>query len=769
MSDNASPEPLSSGTTAVSGSDSSSNAESTKPSDPARAATARFDDRPSVTQSTPPAPTQTDDDPRIGTIVADRYKLLRLLGMGGMGAVYLGEHTTLRKRVAVKFLRAELTQTAEIVARFEREAVAAATIDHPNVVAAHDFGKDGKEPNACFFLVMDYVDGTTLGALLESNTTLPPERVLGIAKDVGAALAAAHHKAIVHRDLKPDNIVLVQRDGAREVAKVIDFGIAKVSTISGSKENGAPLTQAGMVFGTPEYMAPEQALGVDVDHRADLYAFAVLLFEALAGRRPYVSDDVVSLLGMQLSAEIPMLSEVANNSTYAPALDSFFTKALAKKRDQRFASAQEMIEAFELACSAHLSPSANHSGRTSALSSADVSQSATLGPIASQAGVGPQPSLPSPASTTGPTTTAAASTPTGRSSIIAHGETLLEMSRETAVTLAAATEQAWKSTANEPKQRQKVIGVGVAMLLGAIVLGPVRHSMSERSRHTEHTEHTSTQHTTHTQTPALHNNHTVNSLLNSMLPSNNTALQVPTPSVGGPAPIPVVTANPATGNLAADLAAFRADPRIHVLLDRRSMQSLRSKIEALELYRQTDSNPLLTYTVGTLYAQQGPRAEALMIERFEQALTQRPDLATDETLLDAVLAARIRARGATVQRINALLHGPLERYAPARVFARLAQEPTRRGREQHIALLTREFPTAIDTAAIPLIDLYRSRNCTQLKASVEALATSGDGRAVLALQSLPRPPQRCGWSVCNPCLGDSVDRALTAIQVRQNL
>jgi serine/threonine-protein kinase len=692
------------------------------------------------TSETAPGKQAVAEDPRIGTIIADRYQIERLLGMGGMGAVYLGVHTVLHKRVAIKFLRAELTQSTEIVERLKREAIAAANIDHPNVVAAHDFGKDA---DGCFFLVLDYVDGMSLGELLEKQNALEPLRVLAIAQDVGAALGAAHHKKIVHRDLKPDNIVLVQRDGEREIAKVIDFGIAKNNSVSARADGAPALTQAGMVFGTPEYMAPEQALGADVDHRADLYAFAVLLFEALAGQRPYAADDVVSLLGMQLSADIPKLSVVAKNPRFSVALDNFFLRALAKQRNDRFSSAAEMVLAFQ-----HAIEQKN---------AGDVT-----GPISAE------PEITTTKKLQGvPNETAAPESI--RSSILVHGESLLALERETLVTLATATQGAWQTAVADPKQRPKLYAVAATMVFAALVLGPVRHYLSTRPTHA------TTQPQPDGPTPIPNNLFGRPTPQTASVPPVRPHHVPPTVALGStnapshPALSGAQQGNTNTqqsGQLQADLAAFRADPRIHVLLDPRGMQSLQSKIDALEGYRLADNNPLLTYTVGVLYGQQRGRGDDTMLDRFAQCLGQRPDLATDPVLIDSVLQAAIRGHGDVEQKALTLLHGPLQASTPPRLFARLASERTRRNRERDIAFLTREFPASIDAAALPLIDLYRARNCGQLKVSIEALTTAGDARALGTLQALPRPPQRCGWSTCNPCLGDSVDIAIAAIRSR---
>ncbi len=245
--------------------------------------------------SRPPSPETTG---LVGRVVSERYRIEALIGEGGMGAVYLAEHVLMRKRLAVKVLHAEMTRMPEMVARFEREAMAAAHIEHPNVAAATDFGK---LENGAFFLVLEYVEGTNLRDLIERGP-LEIRRALHIAHQMASALARAHALGIVHRDLKPENVMLVLRDGDADFVKVLDFGIAKVPVgdlgrTSSNKDGAQVLTQLGMVYGTPEYMAPEQALGQEVDLRADLYALGVILFEMLSGVRPFDADTKVALLG----------------------------------------------------------------------------------------------------------------------------------------------------------------------------------------------------------------------------------------------------------------------------------------------------------------------------------------------------------------------------------------------------------------------------------------------------------------------------------------
>jgi len=240
-------------------------------------------------------------DPHVGHVLAGRYLIVSLLGSGGMGAVYRAEHVHMKKPVAVKILHRHMTTNAEVVARFEREAVAAGRIEHPNVAAATDFGKleDGS-----FYLALEYVEGRSLGEVLEAGA-LSPARALGIARQIADGLGAAHAAGIVHRDLKPDNVLLVERDGVRDIVKVLDFGIAKLHIDEGSGHQ--PLTQIGTIFGTPQYMSPEQGQGRTVDARSDLYALGVIVYEMLAGKLPFESDDLIVLITRHVTEAAPPL------------------------------------------------------------------------------------------------------------------------------------------------------------------------------------------------------------------------------------------------------------------------------------------------------------------------------------------------------------------------------------------------------------------------------------------------------------------------------
>ena len=284
-------------------------------------------------------------DPRIGTLLADRYRIDALIGEGGMGKVYSAEHVLMRKRLAVKVLRRELTSVPEVVARFEREAMAAGNIEHPNVAGATDFGK---LPDGAVFLVLEFVSGHSLRDEI-ARGPFDVDRALHVARQIASALSAAHAQGIVHRDLKPENVMLVEKGGDPDFVKVLDFGIAKVplGEATANAKGGNPITKAGMVFGTPEYMSPEQALGQNVDGRADLYALGVIVFEMLSGVRPFSSQSSVGILGQQLSKPIPSFSERSAGLLVPPAAEQIVQRLLLRDAAERFQSASELARAID--------------------------------------------------------------------------------------------------------------------------------------------------------------------------------------------------------------------------------------------------------------------------------------------------------------------------------------------------------------------------------------------------------------------------------------
>jgi tetratricopeptide (TPR) repeat protein len=287
-------------------------------------------------------------DPLIGAVVGDRYRILTRIGVGGMGAVYRAEHTMMRRDLAIKVLLPELGGKDEFARRFEREAESASRLQHPNIISVTDFGH---MPDGALFLAMEFLAGESLGDVIHAGP-VPRERALKIIRQILRGLDHAHAAGVVHRDLKPDNIMLVERDGQTDVVKILDFGIAKVTAPTSGNRGGAAggtaLTQAGVIFGTPEYLSPEQALGEVVDARADIYAAGVILYEMLAGRKPFQSEDKVKIISMHLAHVPPRIRDVAPSSVDVPvALEQVVLQALEKSRENRFATATAFLQALE--------------------------------------------------------------------------------------------------------------------------------------------------------------------------------------------------------------------------------------------------------------------------------------------------------------------------------------------------------------------------------------------------------------------------------------
>jgi serine/threonine protein kinase len=283
----------------------------------------------------------------IGTVVSGRYRIVDLIATGGMGAVYLGEHVHMHKRIAVKILHPEVDDQPEIVARFEREAVVGAHVRHPNIAHATDFGKldDG-----AYFLVLDYIEGRNLGELIREGP-IAVSRVVRIAKQLAGALAAAHELGIVHRDMKPRNIMLDDH----LVPHLIDFGFAKVSVdklpLTASPGDARPasrLTGVGVIFGTVKYLAPESAHGMDaVDARADLYALGVIIYEMLAGKHPFESTDPVEMFNHHRMTPPPPFAVRSPGVTVPPELDVIVRKLLEKDPYDRYQTANELVDALD--------------------------------------------------------------------------------------------------------------------------------------------------------------------------------------------------------------------------------------------------------------------------------------------------------------------------------------------------------------------------------------------------------------------------------------
>jgi eukaryotic-like serine/threonine-protein kinase len=292
----------------------------------------------------PPAPEPRAEpaDPLVGTTIGDRYKLVQRIGSGGFAAVYLSEHALLKKPMAVKVLLPELALDKDMVARFEREAVAAARLDHPNCVAITDFGRTDQEQ---LFLVMEYLDGRPLSELSGYGKRLGWERALEISRQILRGLSRAHELGIVHRDLKSSNIMILAH-GARDLAKIIDFGIAKI--FDGSSAGPHVETQAGIVFGTADFLAPERLLGKgDADPRSDLYSVGIILYEMLCGQRPFHEDDPYAIVKRALLEKPKPPRQVAPDAEIPGELEAAVLRALEKEPDQRYSSAREFLAALD--------------------------------------------------------------------------------------------------------------------------------------------------------------------------------------------------------------------------------------------------------------------------------------------------------------------------------------------------------------------------------------------------------------------------------------
>jgi len=278
--------------------------------------------------------------PEPNLVLAGRYRLEKRLGAGGMGAIWRAEHLVLRAPVAVKLLERESLPDEDTIARFMREAQAAAALRSPHVVQILDYGVDGRWP----FIVMELLEGENLAQRLKRMKRLSPEATLRILTHVARALVRAHEAGIVHRDLKPENVFLIRNED-EEIAKVLDFGVAKVSaTRLGQGEVGhdSARTRTGSILGTPYYMSPEQAQGnKTVDSRSDLWSLGVMAYECLVGARPFYSDGLGDLVLSICVRDIPVPSERA---AVPLGFDAWFAKAMARDPDLRFQNARAMIE-----------------------------------------------------------------------------------------------------------------------------------------------------------------------------------------------------------------------------------------------------------------------------------------------------------------------------------------------------------------------------------------------------------------------------------------
>lgn len=276
-------------------------------------------------------------DPLVGRVLAERYHVLKMVAEGGMGRVYLAEHVRMNRQCAIKVMRQALVEDPDSAARFAREASNAARIIHPNVAAVFDYG----EAEGLVFLVMEYVDGEPLGEIIQRERALDPRRALDITRQVCEALIAAHELGIIHRDLKPDNILVTRMKSGREVAKVVDFGIAKAI----ADAPGRRLTETGLVIGTPEFMAPEQLIGDPADARSDIYALGCITYLMLTGIPVSDAPTREGMLKRRLHEPAPHAR--VDNPAVPHELDQVVAKMLTPSPADRWQSASELKAALD--------------------------------------------------------------------------------------------------------------------------------------------------------------------------------------------------------------------------------------------------------------------------------------------------------------------------------------------------------------------------------------------------------------------------------------
>lgn len=299
-----------------------------------------------------------ETDPLLGKVIAGKYKVLERIGSGAMGSIYRAEHTALSKPVVIKVLHRHLVSDESHVRRFHREARAASRLNHPNCINVLDFGQS---EDGWLYICMEFVAGKDLCRILFEEKRLDPERAVRIASQVLDALDEAHNQGVIHRDLKPENIMVERLRTNPEFVKVLDFGIAKIRDTSGREDPSGFKTATGMVFGTPEFMSPEQIRGEELDGRSDLYSLGIVLYHMLSGELPFTGDSVLEIATKHLVEPPVPLQE--RRADLPPMLCDVVHRLLEKRREKRYATAAEVKVALLASLSAPPSPARDISAR----------------------------------------------------------------------------------------------------------------------------------------------------------------------------------------------------------------------------------------------------------------------------------------------------------------------------------------------------------------------------------------------------------------------
>ncbi len=276
-----------------------------------------------------------------------RYKIKRKIGVGGMGAVFEATNTTDNSRIAIKIISPHLGNNQTFIRRFQREAKVGWALSHPNIIKVHEFGETGEKEDKLYFMAMEFVEGESLKTYLSRSGPLPANKCLEILRPLCEGLEAAHKRKILHRDLKPDNIMLTTTPEGKETVKLADFGLVKLLEPDSDITKGSNLTQAGEVFGTPHYMAPEQVLGQPTSMTSDIYSLGVMAYQMLTGKLPVEGNDVKQLLIAKVSKEPPVASKLF--SFVNEAFDPILNKALARSPDDRYSSVGDFFKDFQKA------------------------------------------------------------------------------------------------------------------------------------------------------------------------------------------------------------------------------------------------------------------------------------------------------------------------------------------------------------------------------------------------------------------------------------